>query len=169
MTIHKSQGTKNTTVHLGELSELNYSQSFNVAATRNRYQYSFNAVGSDFEAIRNSYCRSSSKMSLMDIYALLGDEPDPLKGKRARLDWINSFRVPPKLTHEDVMEVMGIDLRKIEEVAATLEAVDVRDPELLELRERITNLREKNLRLCIVPVTPSSEAKKPAYKVKISR
>lgn len=146
MTIHKSQGiTKNTTIHVGEVSELNNSQSFNVAATRNRFEYSFHAVEADFDAIRNSYCRSSSKMSLMDIHALLDGEQDPLRGKRERLDWINSFRVPQKLTHEDVMEVMGIDLRQIQEIATNLETVPVKDPELAALRNRMRDLREKSM------------------------
>ncbi|QHP90288.1 MULTISPECIES: AAA family ATPase [Burkholderia] len=146
MTIHKSQGiTKNTAIHVGELSELNNSQSFNVAATRNRFEYSFHAVEADFDAIRNSYCRSSSKMSLMDIHTLLDDKQDPLKGRRERLDWINSFRIPQKLTHEDVMEVMGIDLRQIQDVAANLEAVNVRNPEMARLRQRMRGVREKSM------------------------
>lgn len=168
MTIHKSQGiTKNATIHVGEVSELNNSQSFNVAATRNRYQYKFHAVEADFDAIRNSYCRTSSKMSLMEIYALVGDEQDPLKGKRDRLDWINSFRVPPKLTHDDVMEVMGIDLRRIQEVAATLEAVDVQDPELVELRQQMRNLREKHYGNPPPTAIAQKPKKKPANGIKI--
>ncbi|WP_175995107.1 AAA family ATPase [Burkholderia vietnamiensis] len=161
MTIHKSQGiTKNTTIHVGEVSELNNSQSFNVAATRMRYQYKFHAVAADLEAIRNSYCRTSSKMSLMEIYALLEGEEDPSAGKRARLDWINSHRVPPMLTHEDVMEVMGIDLRKIQQIASELEDVRVQEPDLAELKKRMREIRYRNFKPKPVDVTEQIKPRK---------
>ena len=98
MTVHKSQGvTKTQTFHVGEESALNNAQLFNVAATRNTQYYTFFAVKSEYQAVKQSYCRASDKISLLDVRNIIQAEeqsnPDRivdlqkrLEKKKARLD-----------------------------------------------------------------------------------
>lgn len=72
MTVHKSQGvTKTQTFHVGEDSQLNNAQLFNVAATRNTQFYTFFAVKSEYQAIKESYCRASDKISLLEVREII--------------------------------------------------------------------------------------------------
>jgi len=76
MTVHKSQGiTKTKTYHVGEVSQLNNAQLFNVAATRNTQQYQFFAVASEYDAVKESYCRASDKISLLDVREIIQAAP----------------------------------------------------------------------------------------------
>ena len=98
MTVHKSQGvTKHKTFHVGEESALNNAQLFNVKATRNTQYYTFFAVKSEYQAVKQSYCRASDKISLLDVRNIIQAEeqsnPDRivdlqkrLEKKKARLD-----------------------------------------------------------------------------------
>ncbi|MDR5650723.1 hypothetical protein, partial [Staphylococcus nepalensis] len=55
MTVHKSQGiTKSRTIHVGEETQLNNAQLFNVAATRHTHHYDFYSVESEYEAVKQS-------------------------------------------------------------------------------------------------------------------
>ena len=75
MTVHKSQGvTKTQTFHVGEESALNNAQLFNVAATRNTQYYTFFAVKSEYQAVKQSYCRASDKISLLDVRNIIQAE-----------------------------------------------------------------------------------------------
>ena len=75
MTVHKSQGvTKTQTFHVGEESALNNAQLFNVAATRNTQFYTFFAVKSEYQAVKQSYCRASDKISLLDVRNIIQAE-----------------------------------------------------------------------------------------------
>ncbi|WP_261521701.1 AAA family ATPase [Burkholderia multivorans] len=72
MTVHKSQGvTKTQTFHVGEDSQLNNAQLFNVAATRNTQFYTLFAVKSEYQAIKESYCRASDKISLLEVREII--------------------------------------------------------------------------------------------------
>ncbi|WP_334023212.1 AAA family ATPase [Burkholderia gladioli] len=98
MTVHKSQGvTKTQTFHVGEESALNNAQLFNVAATRNTQYYTFFAVQSEYQAVKQSYCRASDKISLLEVRNIIQAEeqanPDrvvrfqkKLEKKKARLE-----------------------------------------------------------------------------------
>ncbi len=86
MTVHKSQGiTKKQTFHVGEDSQLNNAQLFNVAATRNTQHYNFFAVSLEYEAIRQSYCRSSNKMSLLEVGEIIDKNSDKLNNSDAQI------------------------------------------------------------------------------------
>lgn len=129
MTVHKSQGiTKSRTIHVGEESQLNNAQLFNVAATRNTHHYDFYSVESEYEAVKQSYCRASGKISLLEVGELLNTEQ-------------KSEKKEDKLTKEKSIEISREE--KIKQAKSTLELLE--DLEIAveqELVERI-KLKEK--------------------------
>ncbi|WP_279613857.1 AAA family ATPase [Burkholderia vietnamiensis] len=126
MTVHKSQGiTKTQTFHVGEESALNNAQLFNVAATRNTQFYTFFAVKSEYAAVKQSYCRASDKISLLDVRNIIQNEdaanPDRLvelqkkiDRKKVRLDASKeaSAKANKKVVTEDTIKQAFADVHK---------------------------------------------------------
>lgn len=126
MTVHKSQGvTKTQTFHVGEESALNNAQLFNVAATRNTQYYTFFAVKSEYAAVKQSYCRASDKISLLDVRNIIQNEdqtnPDrvvdlqkKIDKKKARLEASKeaSSKINKKVVTADTVKQAFADVHK---------------------------------------------------------
>ena len=125
MTVHKSQGVTKHKPSMGEESALNNAQLFNVAATRNTQYYTFFAVKSEYQAVKQSYCRASDKISLLDVRNIIQAEeqsnPDRivdlqkrLEKKKARLDASKeaSAKANKKVVTEETIKQAFKDVHK---------------------------------------------------------
>ena len=104
---------------------MNNAQLFNVAATRNTQYYTFFAVKSEYQAVKQSYCRASDKISLLDVRNIIQAEeqsnPDRivdlqkrLEKKKARLDASKeaSAKANKKVVTEETIKQAFKDVHK---------------------------------------------------------